>query len=94
MNDQSPARPRLRWHDAALIGAMGVVAACGLVYEYLMAHYAGRVLGAVEPTLYAMIGLMIVAMGFGAFAAKWIAPSTAASLGWNSASRCSAARRC
>ena len=51
---------------------MGVVAACGLVYEYLMAHYAGRVLGAVEPTLYAMIGLMIVAMGFGAFAAKWI----------------------
>ena len=51
---------------------MGIVAACGLVYEYLMAHYAGRVLGAVEPTLYAMIGLMIVAMGFGAFAAKWL----------------------
>ena len=51
---------------------MGLVAACGLVYEYLMAHYAGRVLGAVEPTLYAMIGLMIVAMGIGAFAAKWI----------------------
>lgn len=62
-----------RWHDAALIGAMGLVAACGLVYEYLMAHFAGRILGAVEPTLYAMIGLMIVAMGFGAFAAKWIA---------------------
>ena len=52
---------------------MGLVAACGLVYEYLMAHFAGRILGAVEPTLYAMIGLMIVAMGFGAFAAKWIA---------------------
>ena len=63
---------RLRLHDAALIGAMGLVAACGLVYEYLMAHYAGRILGAVEPTLYAMIGLMIVAMGVGAFAAKWI----------------------
>ena len=62
-----------RLHDAALLGAMGLVAACGLVYEYLMAHYAGRVLGAVEPTLYAMIGLMIVAMGLGAFAAKWIA---------------------
>ncbi len=66
------AQRRLRWHDTALIGAMGLVAACGLVYEYLMAHYAGRVLGAVEPTLYAMIGLMIVAMGLGAFAAKWI----------------------
>ena len=51
---------------------MALVAACGLVYEYLMAHYAGRVLGAVEPTLYAMIGLMIVAMGLGAVAAKWI----------------------
>ena len=63
---------RLRLHDAALIGAMALVAACGLVYEYLMAHYAGRILGAVEPTLYAMIGLMIVAMGLGAFAAKWI----------------------
>ncbi len=65
--------PNRRWHDAALIGAMGLVAGCGLVYEYLMAHYAGRVLGAVEPTLYAMIGLMIVAMGLGALAAKWIA---------------------
>ena len=51
---------------------MGLVAACGLIYEYLMAHYAGRILGAVEPTLYAMIGLMIVAMGIGAFAAKWV----------------------
>ena len=52
---------------------MGLVAACGLVYEYLMAHFAGRILGAVEPTLYTMIGLMIVAMGIGAFTAKWIA---------------------
>ena len=66
----TPGRARL--HDAVLIGAMGLVAACGLVYEYLMAHYAGRILGAVEPTLYAMIGLMIVAMGIGAFVAKWI----------------------
>ena len=52
---------------------MGAVAACGLVYEYLLAHYAGRILGAVEPTVYAMIGLMIVAMGAGAFAARWVA---------------------
>ena len=74
MDTSSQAAPKgVRWHDAALIGAMGLVAACGLVYEYLMAHYAGRILGAVEPTLYAMIGLMIVAMGVGAFAAKWIA---------------------
>ena len=64
---------RLRGHDAALVAIMGAVAACGLVYEYLLAHYAGRILGAVEPTVYAMIGLMIVAMGAGAFAARWVA---------------------
>ena len=63
---------RLRGHDAALIAIMGMVAACGLVYEYLLAHYAGRVLGSVEPAIYAMIGLMIVAMGLGAFAARWV----------------------
>ena len=68
-----PARPRLHRHDAMLIATMGMVAACGLVYEYLLAHYAGRILGAVEPAVYAMIGLMIVAMGLGAFAARWVA---------------------
>ena len=70
--DHASAARRTRWHDVALLGAIGLVAACGMVYEYLIAHYAGRILGAVEPTLYAMIGLMIVAMGVGAFAAKWI----------------------
>ena len=63
---------RTRRHDIVLIGTMGIVAGCGLIYEYLMAHYAGRILGAVEPTIYAMIGLMIVAMGVGAFLAKWV----------------------
>lgn len=67
-----PARRATFLHDTLLIGAIGTVAACGLVYEYLMAHYAGRILGAVEPTIYAMIGLMIMSMGLGAFAAKWV----------------------
>ena len=71
MGGRASSRPA-HWHDVALISAIGLVAACGLVYEYLIAHYAGRILGAVEPTLYAMIGLMIVAMGVGALAAKWI----------------------
>ena len=68
-----PAEPSkfIRLHDTLLIGAIGLVAACGLVYEYLLAHYASRTLGAVEAVIYAMIGLMIVAMGLGAFAAKW-----------------------
>jgi len=51
---------------------MLVLAGCGLIYEYLLAHYAGRILGAVETTIYAMIGIMIVAMGIGAFLARWI----------------------
>ncbi len=65
-------------HDALLIGIMGVLAACGMVYEYLLSHYAGRVLGGVETVIYTMIGLMVVSMGIGSFAAKLIqAPFTA-----------------
>ena len=56
--------------DTLLIITMAVLAGCGLVYEYLLSHYAGRVLGVMESTIYTMIGLMIVAMGLGAFAAR------------------------
>jgi len=49
---------------------MAVLAGCGLIYEYLLSHYAARVLGAVESTIFAMIGIMIVSMGIGSFAAK------------------------
>lgn len=50
---------------------MAILAGCGLIYEYLLSHYAGRVLGSVESAIYAMIGTMIVAMGLGAFLARW-----------------------
>ena len=63
---------RLFWDDALLILTMAVLAGCGLIYEYLLSHYAGRVLGAMESAIYTMIGLMIVAMGLGAFAARKI----------------------
>ncbi|NTS75923.1 polyamine aminopropyltransferase [Catenovulum sp. SM1970] len=58
--------------DALLILVMALLAGCGLVYEYLLSHYAGRVLGAVESAIYTMIGIMIVSMGLGAFAARKI----------------------
>lgn len=58
--------------DVLLIITMAVLAGCGLIYEYLLSHYAGRVLGVMESTIYAMIGLMIVAMGLGAFAARTV----------------------
>ena len=57
-------------HDLVLISIMATLAACGLIYEYLLSHYAGRILGLVETTIYTMIGLMIVSMGLGALAAK------------------------
>jgi len=60
----------VRQHDFILFFIMGVLAGCGLIYEYLLSHYAGRILGAVEQVIFAMIGVMIVAMGLGAFAAR------------------------
>jgi|TARA_B100001059_G_scaffold33743_1_gene27062 spermidine synthase len=67
----SPSRASLLGHDFLLITVMAVLAGCGLIYEYLLSHYAGRVLGSVESAIYAMIGTMIVAMGIGAFLARW-----------------------
>jgi len=65
-----PSRKSHLLDDALLILTMAVLAGCGLVYEYLLSHYAGRVLGVMESTIYTMIGLMIVSMGLGAFAAR------------------------
>ena len=67
-----PPRLRLLLHDSILLLIMGLLAACGLIYEYLLSHYAGRILGALETAIYSMIGLMIVSMGAGAFAARLI----------------------
>jgi spermidine synthase len=67
-----PVRKSLFYHDVLLIVIMAVLAACGLVYEYLISHYATRILGAVETTIYSIIGIMIVSMGVGSFAAKGI----------------------
>ncbi len=53
--------------DFTLILITGVIAGCGLVYEYLLSHYAARVLGAVETVIFTIISLMIVSMGVGSF---------------------------
>ncbi len=66
----NPSSMSLRLHDFVLFAIMGILAGCGLIYEYLLSHYAGRVLGAVEQVIFAMIGIMIVSMGIGAFAAR------------------------
>ncbi|WP_354624919.1 polyamine aminopropyltransferase [Psychromonas sp. MME2] len=56
--------------DTLLIVIMAALACCGLIYEYLLSHYSARILGSVETVIYAIIGIMIVSMGLGAFAAK------------------------
>ncbi|MBL4640014.1 MAG: polyamine aminopropyltransferase [Kordiimonadaceae bacterium] len=58
--------------DASLITILAVLAACGLIYEYLLSHYAGRVLGLMEHAIFTMIGVMIVSMGIGSLSAKKI----------------------
>lgn len=58
--------------DIAIFIIMGIGAACGLIYEYLLSHYAGRVLGAIETVIFSMIGIMIVSMGVGSFLARYI----------------------
>ncbi len=60
------------YRDTLLISVMALGAGCGIVYEYIIAHYAGRILGSFDTAVYAMIGLMIIAMGVGAFYARTI----------------------
>jgi spermidine synthase len=61
---------KLFLYDFLLLSLMMVLAGCGLIYEYIFAHYAGRVLGSMETVLYSIIGIMIVSMGVGALLAS------------------------
>ena len=63
---------KLLLDDSLLILIMATLACCGLIYEYLLSHYSARILGSVETVIYAIIGIMIVSMGLGAFAAKHV----------------------
>lgn len=62
--------PRILAYDISLLTIMAVLAACGLIYQYLLSHYTGRVVGMMEHAIFIMIGVMIVAMGIGSFLAK------------------------
>lgn len=72
MQRLSTATSSPKYKDVLLLGVMAIGAGCGIIYEYLIAHYAGRILGSVDTAVYAVIGLMIVAMGIGAFYARTI----------------------
>jgi len=69
---QNNKKLKLFIDDSFLILIMATLACCGLIYEYLLSHYSARILGSVETVIYAIIGIMIVSMGLGAFAAKFV----------------------
>ena len=56
--------------DLAVLTILAIGAGCGLVYEYLLSHYAGRVLGALEFAIFGVITVMMVSMGIGSFLAR------------------------
>ncbi|KAF3977552.1 MAG: polyamine aminopropyltransferase [Methylococcales symbiont of Iophon sp. n. MRB-2018] len=58
--------------DYLVLTILAIGAGCGLVYEYLLSHYAGRILGAVEVAIYGIISIMMVFMGVGSFLARCI----------------------
>ena len=58
--------------DWAVLSILAIGAGCGLVYEYLLSHYAGRILGAVEEAIYGIISVMMIFMGVGSFLARYI----------------------
>jgi len=58
--------------DWAILTILAIGAGCGLVYEYLLSHYAGRILGAVEEAIFGIISVMMIFMGVGSFLARHI----------------------
>lgn len=75
-NQTIPKASRRFLTDASLIAILAILAGCGIIYEYLLSHYAGRVLGLMEHAIFTMIGVMIVSMGVGALIAKKIKDAT------------------
>ena len=59
--------------DLTVLSILAIGAGCGLVYEYLLSHYAGRVLGVMDVAIFGIISVMMVFMGVGAFLARNIA---------------------
>ena len=66
----STTQNKLLIKDSLLLTTMAVGAACGILYEYLLAHYSGRILGSVDVAVYGIIGIMVASMGMGAFFAR------------------------
>lgn len=46
------------------------IAGCGIIYQYLLASYSGRVIGSMEIAIFFTMTLMILFMGLGSFVVK------------------------
>jgi predicted membrane-bound spermidine synthase len=58
--------------DFAVLSILAIGAGCGLVYEYLLSHYAGRVLGVMDVAIFGIISVMMVFMGLGSFLVRGV----------------------
>lgn len=58
------------WNDVILSPIVMIIAGCGLVYQYLLASYAGRIIGVMEKSIFLIMSIMILFMGIGSFFAK------------------------
>ena len=64
------ARAPLRWARPLLLAAVGVCAACGLVYELALVALGSYLVGDTVANAALVISLMVFAMGLGSLAAK------------------------
>ncbi|MEU4565983.1 polyamine aminopropyltransferase [Micromonospora sp. NPDC023956] len=67
---QAPERPRWRLARAAVLLAVFVCAACGLVYELALVALGSYLIGDTVGQASIVLGVMVFAMGVGALAAK------------------------
>lgn len=58
--------------DLRLSFLVMLIAGCGLIYQYLLASYSGRIIGVMEVAIFTIMTLMIVFMGIGSFFAKYL----------------------
>jgi spermidine synthase len=76
--EHAPPRPRWRLARAAVLFAVFVCAACGLVYELALVALGSYLIGDVVGQASIVLGVMVFAMGIGALAVKSVRRHAAA----------------
>ena len=58
------------FNDLILSPIVMIIAGCGLVYQYLLSNYAGRIIGVMDRSIFLIMSIIIFFMGVGSFLAK------------------------